>query len=378
MRSYLTKEHFLDKAMKLLTAAFAFSLLLCTMQHGIARTISHEQNAKHLNKPVVPALLAFGDSIFDSGNNNQLQTMLRSDFLPYGEDFITHRPTGRFCNGRIPTDFIASKLGIKELLPAYLSTSLSNEDLITGVSFASGGTGFDPITSQLAAAIPMTEQLEMFKKYREKVKGILGERGAKELLAQSAYLIVGGSNDLASLYFSSPLRSSRYDSSSYADFLLHSASSFIQELIQLGARKIGIVGIPPIGCVPSQRTLQGGFARGCASIQNEVAQIYNSRLTKELEEIKKRHQNTTLVHLDIYAFLFDMIEHPTKYGFEVSYIGCCGTGLLEAAFLCNPMTLTVCTNVSRYIFWDSFHPTEKAYSVLVNYIYKNYFHHLVS
>lgn len=44
----------------------------------------------------------------------------------------------------------ASKLGIKDLLPAYLGTNLSNEDLITGVSFASGGTGFDPITSQLA------------------------------------------------------------------------------------------------------------------------------------------------------------------------------------------------------------------------------------
>jgi hypothetical protein len=45
--------------------------------------------------------------------------------------------------------FAASKLGIKELLPAYLSTNLSNQDLITGVSFASGGAGFDPATSQL-------------------------------------------------------------------------------------------------------------------------------------------------------------------------------------------------------------------------------------
>lgn len=46
--------------------------------------------------------------------------------------------------------FAASKLGIKELLPAYLSTNLSNQDLLTGISFASGGAGFDPITSQLA------------------------------------------------------------------------------------------------------------------------------------------------------------------------------------------------------------------------------------
>lgn len=87
-----------------------------------------------------------------------------------------------------------------------------------------------------------------------------------------------------------------------------------QELLQLGARKIGIVGIPPIGCVPSQRTLQGGFDRGCASDQNQVAQIYNSRLVKEVEKIKKNNQNITLVYIDTYGFLLDMIEQPTKYG----------------------------------------------------------------
>jgi phospholipase/lecithinase/hemolysin len=91
-------------------------------------------------------------------------------------------------------------------------------------------------------------------------------------------------------------------------------TSSVQELIQLGARKIGIVGIPPIGCVPSLRTLQGGYSRGCASNQNLVAQIYNSRLVKEVEKIKKSHQNINLIYIDIYGFLFDMIEEPTKYG----------------------------------------------------------------
>ncbi|KAF3322129.1 GDSL esterase/lipase EXL3 [Carex littledalei] len=364
--------------MNLLTASFIFFLLLFAMQHGMVKTLSLDQNAKNATKPKLAALLAFGDSIFDPGNNNDLQTMTKSDFLPYGMDFVTHRPTGRFCNGKIPTDFIASKLGIKELLPAYLGTDLTNQDLITGVSFASGGTGFDPITSQLAASIPMTRQLELFKEYREKVKGILGEKRATELFSESAYLIVAGSDDLASPYFSSPLWSNHYDFSSYADLILHSASGFIQELIQRGARKIGIVGIPPIGCVPSQRTLQGGFDRGCASNQNEVAQIYNARLVKEVEKIKNSHQNITLVYIDTFGFLLDMIEQPTKYGFEVSYKGCCGTGLLEASFLCNPMTLRVCADVSGYVFWDSFHPTEKAYSMLVDYLYENYIQYLVS
>ncbi|KAK3007333.1 hypothetical protein RJ639_016749, partial [Escallonia herrerae] len=47
-------------------------------------------------------------------------------------------------------------------------------------------------------------------------------------------------------------------------------------------------------------------------------------------------------------------------GFEVANKGCCGTGIIEVAFLC---TYT-CTDVSDYVFWDGFHLTEKACRVL--------------
>lgn len=44
----------------------------------------------------------------------------------------------------------ASKLGVKELLPPFLSDDLGLNDLLTGVAFASGGSGYDPLTSKLA------------------------------------------------------------------------------------------------------------------------------------------------------------------------------------------------------------------------------------
>jgi hypothetical protein len=46
--------------------------------------------------------------------------------------------------------FSASKFGVKKLLPASLDPNLQLQDLLTGVSFASGGAGYDPLTSQLA------------------------------------------------------------------------------------------------------------------------------------------------------------------------------------------------------------------------------------
>jgi hypothetical protein len=42
----------------------------------------------------------------DAGNNNRLPTLVRADFPPYGRDFpTTHAPTGRFCNGKLATDY---------------------------------------------------------------------------------------------------------------------------------------------------------------------------------------------------------------------------------------------------------------------------------
>lgn len=56
----------------------------------------------------VPALFVIGDSTADCGTNNFLLTLARADRLPYGRDFDTHRPTGRFCNGRIPVDYLGN------------------------------------------------------------------------------------------------------------------------------------------------------------------------------------------------------------------------------------------------------------------------------
>lgn len=53
---------------------------------------------------LVPAIITFGDSAVDVGNNNYLPTVIKADFPPYGRDFVNHKPTGRFCNGKLATD----------------------------------------------------------------------------------------------------------------------------------------------------------------------------------------------------------------------------------------------------------------------------------
>lgn len=55
--------------------------------------------------PQAPCYFVFGDSVFDNGNNNALNTIAKVNYLPYGIDF-PQGPTGRFSNGRNIPDVI--------------------------------------------------------------------------------------------------------------------------------------------------------------------------------------------------------------------------------------------------------------------------------
>ncbi|KAK9129422.1 hypothetical protein Sjap_009909 [Stephania japonica] len=155
----------------------------------------------------IPAVFAFGDSIVDPGNNNDLYTTLKCNFPPYGRDFMGGKPSGRYSNGKIPTDLIAKLLGLKELLPAYLDPALKPQDLLTGVSFASGGAGYDPITAQLVTVLGLPDQLNLFKQYIGKLKAVAGEERTANILSNSLYLVFAGTDDIAGTYYISPIQS---------------------------------------------------------------------------------------------------------------------------------------------------------------------------
>jgi len=60
------------------------------------------------SKFAFPAVIAFGDSVLDTGNNDYIATIMKADFRPYGRDFLGGKATGRFSNGRIPSDFLGT------------------------------------------------------------------------------------------------------------------------------------------------------------------------------------------------------------------------------------------------------------------------------
>ncbi|XP_022769947.1 GDSL esterase/lipase At2g30310-like [Durio zibethinus] len=315
--------------------------------------------------PKFPAIIIFGDSTVDTGNNNYISTLFKANEPPYGKNYPGHIPTGRFSDGKLVPDFVASSLGIKEAVPPFLKPNLSDNELRTGVSFASAGSGYDDLTTVLSNVIPVSKQVELFKSYMEKLKGVVGEEKTKNIIGEALVIISAGTNDLILNFFDIPTRRLEFDSSGYHCFLLQRLQNFVKELYDLGCRKMVVAGLPPIGCLPIQMTARFEIPtnRKCLEDQNSDAQSYNKKLVKLLPEIQATLPCSKIVYADVYEPLADMINHPQQYGFVETKKGCCGTGLLEVSFLCNPLT-PICRKPSQFLFWDSVHPTQEVYRYL--------------
>ncbi|KAL5725931.1 hypothetical protein ACHQM5_009015 [Ranunculus cassubicifolius] len=318
----------------------------------------------------VPAVIVFGDSTVDAGNNNQISTILKSNFKPYGRDFFGGIPTGRFSNGRVPTDFISEAFGCKPTIPAYLDLKYSMKDFATGVCFASAGTGYDNATASVMSVIPLWKQLEYFKEYGYNLRTYLGESKGKEILSEALYLISIGTNDFLENYFVSSTRSSQFTVEEYELFLLGIASDFIKEIYGMGARKISITGLPPMGCLPLIRSISPSSLGQCWERYNEVAKDFNYKLDKSIIKLNEELNGIEVVKSNTYDIVLDIIQKPFKYGFENVDVACCGSGRFEMSYLCSQTNPFTCKDANKYVFWDSFHPTEKTNFIVADYAMK--------
>jgi hypothetical protein len=272
----------------------------------------------------------------------------------------------------------AQGLGVKQLLPAYLGVQHSPEELLTGVSFASGATGFDPLTPVVVSVISLDQQLRYYDEYRGRMVGLVGEQETARIIDGALFVVCAGTDDVANTYFTTPFRSVEYDIPRYVDLLVSGAEGFLRKVSSRRARKIGFVGMPPVGCVPSQRTLGGGLRRQCEAKRNEAARLYNARIQAMIDGLNADPTfETKVVYLDIYRILDELMERGQLYGFTDTTKGCCGTGTIEVTGLCDARFVSVCHDVSKHVFFDSYHPTERAYRIIVNDIFDNYLTELI-
>lgn len=87
-----------------------------------------------------------------------------------------------------------------------------------------------------------------------------------------------------------------------------------QNVYGLGARKIGVTSLPPLGCIPLARTLFGYHEKGCVSRFNTDAQQFNKKLNAAATNLQKQYPDLKMVVFDIYKALLDVVNTPSNYG----------------------------------------------------------------
>ncbi|XP_037464653.1 GDSL esterase/lipase At5g33370-like isoform X3 [Triticum dicoccoides] len=299
---------------------------------------------------LVNAVYVFGDSLVDVGNNDYLPAPAPRANRPYGMD-LPGKPTGRFTNGYNLADVISQRVGFEMSPKPYLSMLPHDKILLglckIGANYASGGSGILDTTGK--GTLTMRTQVEYFKKAAD---NMICYPSKEEHLSRSLFLLSGGGNDFSAFDPSSA------SPQAYVVKMVTTYIEHIQALYDMGARMVGILDVPPIGCTPGQRIdMPNGE---CNEQANSLAQAFNGLLRAKLAEAAAANMKELKYSIAAnYNILNDMMANSLVAGLRQVKTACCGSGKLNAEVMCSHQGTTACPAAEHddYMFWDMLHPT---------------------
>ncbi|CAK9315193.1 unnamed protein product [Citrullus colocynthis] len=318
-------------------------------------------------KVAVGASFIFGDSLVDAGNNNYLPTLSKANLRPNGIDYKPSggNPTGRFTNGRTIGDIVGEELGIPNHAVPFLDPNATGKAILYGVNYASGGGGILNATGRIFVnRLGMDVQVDFFNVTRKEFDKLMGVAKAKEYIGKrSIFSITIGANDFLNNYLlpllSIGARISQTPDSFIDDMISHLKNQ-LTRLYQMDARKFVVGNVGPIGCIPYQKTINQLNEDQCVDLANKLALQYNAKLKDLLANLNKNLPSSTFVYANVYDLVMELIVNYDNYGFKTASRACCGNGGQFAGIIpCGPQS-SLCTERSRHVFWDPYHPSEAA------------------
>ncbi|XXG72772.1 hypothetical protein AAC387_Pa07g1793 [Persea americana] len=329
---------------------------------------------KSQNPPAAAALYVFGDSLSDSGNNNNRLTTARANYPPYGVDFVGGT-TGRFTNGKTFVDFAAEALGLP-YVPAYFSLSRQQRAKTgTGVNYASGSAGILNKTGRrLGRCVTLREQI---KKFRMTVRRDLPKMFPGPLLSdhlsRSIFFVSVGSNDYINNYLQPDYyykRRRRPTPQAFAQTLVDALQKHMQRLHYLGARKIVMFDIGPIGCIPNNTNATPMRGQCVEEINNFVVE-FNNRFFPLVQRLNATLRGSNFVPGLTYPISQNIYTNAPSFGklsvllrLTFTNVPCCPT-YSDGIGPCKPEQQP-CPDRGKHMYWDSYHPTEVTNSLMAS------------
>jgi phospholipase/lecithinase/hemolysin len=245
-------------------------------------------------------VVVYGDSLSDNGN---LFHAIGVPGPPYWD--------GRFSNGPVAVEQLTTDIG----LPQNALFDFAWGGATTGIgNVADNGNQ----TTLGFLGLP-----GMTTSYNLTVGSI-----SPQLAAGGLFMVWGGPNDFASNGLSTQT----------ADVAVQNILNIVSGLKSIGVQHILVPAMPDLGKTPRF------IDHGLGGLGTQLSAYFNSKLLAGL-------QGTDATYFDVFTLMDTIIANPAAYGF---------TDVTDPCF----DGVNICATPDTYLFWDDFHPTTYADSIL--------------
>ncbi|TCV92340.1 thermolabile hemolysin [Luteibacter rhizovicinus] len=258
-------------------------------------------------KPV-ERIVAFGDSLSDSGNvfNASLWK------LPGASWFA-----GRFSNGPVWVEHLAAKTGLP--LVTWAVGGAESKDVYVGLINGIGS------------------QVDSYVRYMKHTRDYD--------VSRTLFTLLIGGNDFVS-------------DDTTAQQALDDQEKALETLANAGATKILIVNLPDLSKAPVFL-----LRRDDAQTVTDKVDHYNARIGKVTEALAARHGIEVRV-VDARSHFDELVATPAKFGFSNVSDSCLDINTPGALNYITRHALREGCDPQRYIFWDTLHPTTRVHELM--------------
>ncbi|MBD2110479.1 MULTISPECIES: SGNH/GDSL hydrolase family protein [Cyanophyceae] len=265
--------------------------------------------------PSFNGLTIFGDSLSDPGNLFGLTGFFPP--FPYSE--------GRFSNGDLWVDYLASDIGLEP-------TEVQNFSV--GGATTGRDNGLDPVITLLTGTETDLPGL------LDEIDSYLGGIGEGAADPDSLYVVWAGANDLFNL---------PSDPAAIPAFLANSVQNIataIGSLAARGADTFLVPNLPNLGLTPR------ALGDGTSAQATALSQAFNAGLASTLEALEQSLSATIdIIPVDLFGLTNEIIGSPAEFGFTNVTDPLLNQGLLD-----DP----------GYFWWDQQHPTTTVHELLAD------------
>jgi phospholipase/lecithinase/hemolysin len=272
---------------------------------AISHFVNFGQFEGRLPRSLFNELYIFGDSLSDDGN----MFALTNGLFPPEPLYLN----GRFTNGPIWTESLASRLGV-------------GGDSVTTLAFG-GATSSDVNSLNLE-----NPELPSLPGLQTQIDGFVGQIPVAN--PNALYTLWAGAND----YLNAGITD--------VSFTVNNLLSAVTDLADQGARNFMVMNLPDLGETPGVRS-RGPQAQQLIS---QLSNAHNATLATAMANLEQ-DPNINIILVDVNSLVNDAIANPAQYGF---------TNVMDPAFR------SPSSDPNTFLYWDDVHPTTISHTIIAD------------